>query len=100
MYDQAKVLEEAYATYRQLRKDRKPGEAREYLEANREKLIRYQEVASVKRNQAKFNEMIRMVQRSSSMDGDEKARRISDIRRRIDLMARRVAPGYEQSPAQ
>jgi hypothetical protein len=100
MYDQAKVLEEAYPTYRQLRKDRKPGEAREYLEANREKLIRYKEVAGVKRNQAKFNEMIRMVQRSPSMDGDEKARRISDIRRRMDLMARRVAPGYEQSRAQ
>ena len=100
MYDQAKVLEQAYATWRQLQKDRKPEEAREFLEANREKLIRYKQVAGVKRNQAKFNEMIRMVQRSSSMDADAKARRISDIRRRMDLVARRVAPGYEQSRAQ
>jgi hypothetical protein len=98
MHDQAKVLEEAYATWRQLRKDRKPEEAREFLEANREKLLSYKEVADVQRNQAKFNEIIRIVQRSPSMDGDEKARRISDIRRRMDVMARRVALGYEQNP--
>ena len=67
MYDQAKVLEEAYATWRQPQKDRKPEEARAFLEANREKLTRYKQLEGVKRNEAKFNEMIRLVERSSSM---------------------------------
>ena len=95
MYEQAKELEKTYATWRQLQKDRKPEEAREFLEANREKLTRYKQVEGVKNNEAKFNEMIRMVERSSSLNADEKAARISNIKGRMDVMARRVAEGYE-----
>jgi hypothetical protein len=95
MYEQAKVLEEAYATWRRLQKDKKPQEAREFLEANREKLVRYKQVEGVKKNEAKFNEMIRMVERSSSLDAEEKAARISSIKGRMDVLARRVAEGYE-----
>jgi hypothetical protein len=95
MYEQAKVLEQAYATWHQLQKDKKPEEARDFLEANREKLTRYKQVEGVKKNEAKFNEMIRMVERSSTMDAEQKAARISNIKGRMDLMARRVAPGYE-----
>lgn len=94
MYEQAKILEQAYATLHQLQKDRKPEEARAFLEANREQLTRYQQVEGVKRGEAKFNEMIRMLQRSS-LDADEKAARISSIKSRMDVMARRVAPGCE-----
>jgi len=65
------------------------------LEANREKLTRYKQVEGVKKNEAKFNEMIRMVERSSSLDAEEKATRISSIKGRMDVMARRVAEGYE-----
>ena len=65
------------------------------MEANREKLTRYKQVEGVKKNEAKFNEMIRMVERSSSLDADEKASRISNIKGRMDVMARRVAEGYE-----
>jgi hypothetical protein len=45
--------------------------------------------------EAKFNEMIRMADRSSSLAADEKATRISNIKGRMDVMARRVAEGYE-----
>ena len=90
MYEQAKELEKTYATWRQLQKDRKPEEAREFLEANREKLTRYKQVEGVKNNEAKFNEMIRMVERSSSLDADEKAARISNIKGRMDLAAREL----------
>ena len=93
MYEQARELEQAYATWRQLQKDRKPEEARAFLEANREKLTRYKQVEGVKKNEAKFNEMIRMVERSSSLDADEKAARISNIKGRMDLMARRISLG-------
>jgi hypothetical protein len=89
MYDQARELEQAYATWRQLQKDRKPDEARAFLEANREKLTRYKQVEGVKKNEAKFNEMIRMVERSS-LDADTKADRISGIRARMDQSARQL----------
>ena len=89
----ARELEQAYATWRQLQKDRKPDEARAFLEANREKLTRYKQVEGVKKNEAKFNEMIRMVERSSSLDADEKAARISNIKDRMDLMARKISLG-------
>ena len=90
MYEQARELEQAYATWRQLQKNRKPDEARAFLEANREKLTRYKQVEGVKKNEAKFNEMIRMVERSSSLDSDEKAARISNIKGRMDQAARRL----------
>ena len=63
------------------------------MEASREKLIRYKQVEGVKKNEAKFNEMIRMVERSSSLDADEKAARISNIKDRMDLMARKISLG-------
>ena len=88
----ARELEQAYATWRQLQKDRKPDEARAFLEANREKLTRYKQVEGVKKNEAKFNEMIRMVERSA-LDADTKADRISNIKGRMDLMARRISLG-------
>lgn len=89
MYEQAKELEKTYATWRQLQKDRKPEEAREFLEANREKLTRYKQVEGVKNNEAKFTEMIRMVERSA-LDADTKADRISGIRARMDQSARKL----------
>jgi hypothetical protein len=79
-------------TWRQLQKDRKPEEARSFLEANREKLTRYKQVEGVKNNEAKFNEMIRMVERSA-LDADTKADRISNIKGRMDLMARKISLG-------
>lgn len=90
MYEQARELEQAYATWRQLQKDRKPDEARAFLEANREKLTRFKQVEGVKKNEAKFNEMIRMVERSSSLDADEKANRISNIKGRMNQTARKL----------
>ena len=85
----ARELEQAYATWRQLQKDRKPDEARAFLEANREKLTRYKQVEGVKKNEAKFNEMIRMVERSA-LDADTKADRISGMKTRMDSVAKKL----------
>jgi hypothetical protein len=46
-------------------------------------------VEGVKNNEAKFTEMIRMVERSA-LDADTKADRISGIRARIDQSARKL----------
>jgi hypothetical protein len=59
------------------------------LEANREKLTRYKQVEGVKKNEAKFNEMIRMVE-LSALDADTKADRISGFRARMDNSAKRL----------
>jgi hypothetical protein len=48
-------------------------------------------VEGVKNNEAKFNEMIRMVERSSSLDADAKAARISNIKGRMDIAARKLS---------
>jgi hypothetical protein len=45
-------------------------------------------VAKVKAGEAKFNEMIRMIERSTKLDPDEKKERIIQIRRQQDLLAR------------
>jgi len=92
MYDQAKVLEEAYGTYRQLLKEGKTAEAAAFRESNREELTKYRSVERVKSAEAKFNERIRMIERSA-MDPAEKRARILEIQKQKDRTARLVAPG-------
>ena len=92
MYEQAQVLEQAHATYQQLIKDGKIADAREYLTDHRSELVRYGSVEGVKKGEAKFNEMIRMIERSAK-DPDQKRIEIDRIRGQQDKMARLVAPG-------
>jgi Large polyvalent protein associated domain 38/ADP-Ribosyltransferase in polyvalent proteins len=90
MYDQAKVLEQAYGTYHALLKQGKTEEAREFLDSNREEIGRYKRVEGVKAAEAKFNEMIRMIERSA-MDPEVKRERIQQIQAQKDRVARGVA---------
>jgi len=64
VYDQAKILEQAYATHRQMIKEGKVEDAREFAKENREKLQRYKVVERVKQMQADINKRIREVERS------------------------------------
>lgn len=64
VYDQAKILEQAYATHRQMIKEGKVEDAREFAEENREKLQRYKVVERVKQMQADINKRIREIERS------------------------------------
>lgn len=92
MYEQAKVLEEAYGTYRSLLKEGKVAEAKEFFEDNKESLLKYKSVEKVKAAEAKFNERIRMIERSA-MDPAEKKTKIREIQVQKDRVARLVAPG-------
>lgn len=92
MYDQAKVLEEAYGTYRSLLKEGKTAEAKEFFQANKEDLTKYRSVERVKQAEAKFNERIRMIERSA-MDPAVKKEKIREIQVQKDRVARLVAPG-------
>lgn len=91
MYEQAKELEQAYGTYRMLVKQN-PAEAREFYQENKEALAKYRGVERVKSTEAKYNEMIRMIERSP-IDPELKRERIQRIRVQKDKVARYVAPG-------
>ena len=89
LYDQAKVLEQAHATWRDLLKQGKVAEAREFFAENKSDIIRYGAVERVKAAEAKFNEMIRMIERSAK-DPDVKKAEIQRVRDQQDRMARLV----------
>ena len=94
VYDQAHELEQAHATHRQMIKEGKIDDAREYAEDNAEKLKRYRMVEQVKRTEAKFNENIRAIERGD-LDPGEKKLRIERIQQMKENVAKRIAPGIQ-----
>ena len=92
MYDQAKELEQAMGTYRMLMKTGRVEEAREFYRDNKEAINRYGAVEKVKAAETRYNEMIRMIERSS-MDPEVKKERIRELQARKDRVARVAAPG-------
>lgn len=87
MYEQAKELEMAYATYRDLQKKGKTQDAKEYAAEHKEQLNRYGRVEGVKGNMAAMNERIRMIERSTK-SAEEKRDLIRKIKDQQDRMAR------------
>ena len=90
MYDQATELEQAYHTWHSLLKEGKTEEAKAFREDHRDELGRYKSVEAVKRQESKFNEMIKMIERSTKTS-DEKRDRIREIQKQKDQLARRLA---------
>ena len=93
IYEQAKELEQAHATYRRLLKDGKAEAAKEYLADHADELIRYRQVERVKRIETQFNERIHSIERSD-LDPGEKRIRIERINKMKENAAKRLAPGY------
>lgn len=89
MYDQAEKVEQAYSTWRQLLKQGKVDDAREFLEDNRQAITNYKVIGSVKRAEAKFNERIRIIERSN-LSPAVKKEQIALIRAQADRVARIV----------
>lgn len=94
MYDQAKELETTYSTYRQLIKDGKIVDAQEYASDNKESLSKYRQAEGVKKAESKFNEQIRIIERSN-IDPSEKKDRIENINKLKEQVAKRIAPGLQ-----
>ena len=92
MYDQAVELEEAYGTYKMLLKEGRTQEAREYLAENREKLNQYRTVEHIKAAETRYNERIKMIERSK-LDPEAKREKIQQVQQQKDKIARLVAPG-------
>lgn len=93
MYQQAKSLEEAYATYRSLLKQGQGDEARAYREDHIEELRKYPVVEAVKKQEARFNEQIKLIERSSSLDSTQKRERILAFQNQKSRVAQRLSPG-------
>jgi len=89
MYEQATILEQAYGTWRNLIKTGKTDEAREFQADNRDQLQKYRAVEHVKREEAKINEAIRIIERSSK-SADEKKALIAVRNQQKDRIARLV----------
>lgn len=89
LYEQSKRLDQAYSTWRGLIKDGKVAEAREYLEDNREEIVKSRQFDRVKRAEAAVNEQIRVIERSA-LDPDEKKARIARLNAQKDRIARSV----------
>ena len=90
VYDQAKILEEAYATHRQLIREGKVDDAREFAEDNADLLRRHRVVERVKGAQSQINRTIREIERS---DKDPKTKR-EEIQALRDRQSRIAAEVY------
>ncbi|WP_395011743.1 hypothetical protein, partial [Undibacterium sp.] len=87
MYEQSKVLEEAYGTWRMLQRTGKIEEAREFAKDNMDKLKKYDRIVSIKRAESRLNEIIRIIERSN-LDSDVKRQKIIAIQAQKDRIAR------------
>lgn len=92
VYEQAKELEQAHATYRRLLKDGKIEEATGYAADHQDELRRYRQVEAVKRVESQFNERIHAIERSD-ISSEEKKVRIERINKMKESAAKRLAPG-------
>lgn len=90
MYEQAKEIERAYATWRQLQKDGKTLEAGEYLKEHRDEIRKYRSSTAVKAQETRLNQRIRMIERSN-MEPDEKRDQIKRLQEQKDRIARQLA---------
>jgi len=89
MYDQAKVIEQAYATHRQMVKEGKVDEAREFAAENKDLLERHRRIEGVKEAQSKINKRVREIE-LSDMDPARKAEEIQKLRDQSGKIARKV----------
>lgn len=89
MYTQAKEVEEAYGTWRELLKEGKALEAREFMKDHKAELVKHGQLEKIKSAESKLNGQVRVIERSS-MDGDQKReaiRKIQTQKNRIAQMA-------------
>ena len=89
MYDQAKIMEQAYATHRQLLKEGKLDDAREFAAENKDLLERHRLIEAVKKTQSNINRRIREIE-ISDMDPARKRDEIQKLRDQADRSARAV----------
>ena len=86
MYDQAKALEAAYATHRQLLKEGEKEKASEFAADHADELSRYHRVERIKAQETKYNQQIRAIE-LSAMPSAAKREMIDAIREKKHRIA-------------
>jgi len=92
VYEQAKELERAHATWKRLIKDGKVEEATAYREDHADELRRYKQVEAVKKIESNLNDRIHRIE-ISAIDPDLKKEQINNIKRMKEAAAKRISPG-------
>ncbi len=92
VYEQAKELEQAHATWKHLLKDGKVEEATAYREDHADELRRYKQVEAVKKIESNLNDRIHRIE-ISAIDPDLKKEQINNIKRMKEAAAKRISPG-------
>ena len=92
MYEQAAEIEQAYGTYKMLMKTGRLKEGRDYLKSHKDEIYKFNSIEQVKRAEARYNELIRMIERSSIAPGAKKEK-IEQIQAKKDKSAKLVAVG-------
>jgi hypothetical protein len=88
MYEQAREVEEAYASWRHYLKTGETEKARALREANREKIARYRRVENLKRAIAALSARERRVETDRALDGGQKRAALERIAQQKDRAAR------------
>ena len=89
MYEQAKEIEQAYGTYRQLLKEGKTAEAKEFYAENKGDITKYRNVEAIKKAEGRLNERVKMIERSN-MSADQKRELITAIQVQKEQVARQL----------
>ncbi len=90
LYDQSKVIEQAYGSYQAALKRGDTEAAQELLEKDGPKIRAFRQVEAVKRAEGVVNAQARRVEASKTMDADSKRGALADLERRRDALARQV----------
>ena len=91
VYEQAKAMDEAYATWQSLRKEGKTEDAREFKEDHADSIQGYRHVEAVKGAIAKINHQIRVVE-LSDRDSESKRIEVNRLNALKDKFSRRLGP--------
>ena len=92
MYEQAKEIEQAYASYHAALKDGDKERAADILESEKDKIAQYHIVEAVKRRESFINTRIKLITNSMTLSGDEKREKIDALNAQKDQIARRLKP--------
>ena len=89
MYNQAKELEQAYGTFNELIKRGRVDEAKTFINDNKKQITQYGFVEAIKKEEAKFNEVIRIIE-NSKMTPEVKRAKIDKIKASQNTLAQKL----------
>lgn len=88
MYQQANLIEQAYASWRDAQKRGDYAAAKDIFEEEKEKIVKYKQVEKVKDRVTEINARIKQIQSSTSLSGETKRRMIDTLELQKDQAAR------------